>query len=238
MIEMSCPACGKKLRVGDDAAGKRGKCPQCSTAVRIPTRNQAGRDAEIEAWLSPPQSDQPSTRAGPASGSSGQSSASRSTQEIPASNLMACPDCGRQVSRQAKACPNCGHPFQVAHDERPVAAFRAEEKRKKAAKSESRAQIALLLLTLGCAGVAALFLASGSDRRGDTQMYVGDRALIAAVVFGLILIGGLPGSIARRRGHPSASAIAVCGWIGVFTLGIFWLVALIWAYTQPRESSR
>ena len=28
--------------------------------------------------------------------------------------LMACPDCGRQVSDQALACPQCGRPFRSA----------------------------------------------------------------------------------------------------------------------------
>lgn len=154
------------------------------------------------------------------------------------SNLIGCPDCGRQVSRQAKACPNCGHPFEVAHDERAATAFRADEKRKKAAKSESRAQIALLLLTLGCAAVGALFLAPGSDRRGDNLQNIGIFALIAAFAFGAILIGGLPGSIARRRGHPNAQAITVCGWIGLLlTLSVFWWVALVWAHTNPTKPS-
>ncbi len=26
-------------------------------------------------------------------------------------NLVPCPDCGRHVSRRAKACPNCGRPL-------------------------------------------------------------------------------------------------------------------------------
>lgn len=238
MIEVSCPACRKRLRVSDDAAGKRGKCPQCSAGVDIPTPQQAVRDADIEAWLAPAQSDQPTARAGDAPNVSARPRHAGPSRDMAPSNLVACPDCGRQVSRLAKACPNCAHPFESARDDRALAALRADDKRKKAAKSESRAQGVLLLLTLGCAGVAAVTLASGADRRGDTLMYVGMSALIAAFVFGVILIGGLPGSIARSRGHPSASAIAVCGWIGVFTLGIFWLVALIWAYTQPKESSR
>ena len=28
-------------------------------------------------------------------------------------DLFPCPDCGRQVSRQAKSCPNCGRPFSA-----------------------------------------------------------------------------------------------------------------------------
>ena len=36
MIEFSCPGCGTKVRVKDDAAGKRGKCPKCGKLVTVP----------------------------------------------------------------------------------------------------------------------------------------------------------------------------------------------------------
>lgn len=49
-----------------------------------------------------------------------------------------------------------------------------------------------------------------------------------------VVVGMLPGRIARRRNHPQADAIAVCGWWGVLTLGILCPVAYIWAYTNPQ----
>ena len=36
MIEFKCSECGKQLRVKDDAAGKKGKCPQCGTELAVP----------------------------------------------------------------------------------------------------------------------------------------------------------------------------------------------------------
>ena len=36
MIEFTCSQCGKKLKVGDEAAGKRGKCPQCAAMIPVP----------------------------------------------------------------------------------------------------------------------------------------------------------------------------------------------------------
>jgi hypothetical protein len=57
--------------------------------------------------------------------------------------------------------------------------------------------------------------------------------LIAAVIWLVILLGPLPGNVARRRGHPQADAIRVLGWIGIATLGPAWLAALVWAYTKP-----
>ena len=36
MIEFSCPNCGKKYRVQDEAAGKKAMCKECGTAMPIP----------------------------------------------------------------------------------------------------------------------------------------------------------------------------------------------------------
>ncbi len=40
MIEFKCSECGKKLKVAGDAAGKRGKCPQCGAMLRVPARDR------------------------------------------------------------------------------------------------------------------------------------------------------------------------------------------------------
>ncbi len=61
--------------------------------------------------------------------------------------------------------------------------------------------------------------------------------LLASVVGIWVVLGMLPGRIARQRNHPQAQAIAVCGWWGVITLGILMPVAFIWAYTNPRGLS-
>jgi rRNA maturation endonuclease Nob1 len=34
--------------------------------------------------------------------------------------LVACPDCGKEFSDQAKECPTCGHPSPVVAKERKV----------------------------------------------------------------------------------------------------------------------
>ena len=57
--------------------------------------------------------------------------------------------------------------------------------------------------------------------------------LIAVVVWLVVLLGPLPGKVARRRGNPQADAIRVLGWIGIVTLGPAWLAALVWAYVKP-----
>ncbi|MBU0640082.1 MAG: DUF3302 domain-containing protein [Planctomycetes bacterium] len=237
MIETSCAACGKRLRVRDDAAGKRGKCPQCGAIVNLPQSDESISEAAIEGWLRPGPTDgaprAPDERVAPA-----QTRNARPSLETTKSNLVPCPDCGRQVSRSAKACPNCGRPLAYTGDNAAAEAWRAKEKRKKGAKSESQTIIALLLLTLVSA-IIGIIASVGGDRRSDMQECVVNLAFIAAFVFLVLLLGGLPGSIARSRGHQNASAIRLCGWIGMlFTLGVFWFVALVWAYTQPKDSTR
>ena len=61
--------------------------------------------------------------------------------------------------------------------------------------------------------------------------------LIAAVIWIVVLLGPMPGNVAKKRGHPQADAIRVLGWIGIITLGVPWLAALVWAYTKPMAGA-
>jgi hypothetical protein len=57
---------------------------------------------------------------------------------------------------------------------------------------------------------------------------------IAAVsIWLIVLIGNIPGNIARAAGHPQAEAISYLAWIGLLTLGLGWFVALVWAKMKP-----
>jgi len=38
MIKFTCDKCGHKLGVGDDHAGKRGKCPKCQSVIMVPEK--------------------------------------------------------------------------------------------------------------------------------------------------------------------------------------------------------
>ena len=58
--------------------------------------------------------------------------------------------------------------------------------------------------------------------------------LFIAAVWVLYLVGDLPGRIASARGHPQASAIGVCGWLGLLVF-VLWPVALVWAYVTPKS---
>ncbi len=59
--------------------------------------------------------------------------------------------------------------------------------------------------------------------------------LISVVIWLVVLLGPIPGNIAKKRGHPQADAIKALGWIGVITLGLAWPLALVWAYTRSGE---
>lgn len=50
----------------------------------------------------------------------------------------------------------------------------------------------------------------------------------------LFVLGGLPGKIAAARRHRRATAVRVCGWLGLITI-VLWPVALIWAYMDPPD---
>ena len=51
-----------------------------------------------------------------------------------------------------------------------------------------------------------------------------------------IALGMMPGRIARKRKHPQADAINVCGWCGVITMGLLLPLAYIWAYSNSQQS--
>jgi hypothetical protein len=58
---------------------------------------------------------------------------------------------------------------------------------------------------------------------------------LAGAVLLLGILAGIPGAIARQRGHDSAAAISLCGWVGLI-FAPAWFIALIWAFTGPDKS--
>ena len=62
--------------------------------------------------------------------------------------------------------------------------------------------------------------------------------LVAAAVGVWVILGMLPGRIARQRKHPQADAINACGWWGAITLGLLMPIAFVWAFTDPRWRER
>lgn len=54
--------------------------------------------------------------------------------------------------------------------------------------------------------------------------------LLVTVVVIIVLLGSLPGKIAASRNHPYAAAVNAAGWISLFTLGVLWPIAFVWAF--------
>ena len=57
--------------------------------------------------------------------------------------------------------------------------------------------------------------------------------LVAAAIWLVVVIGNIPGNMARAADHPQADAISMLAWVGLLTLGIGWFIALVWAKTKP-----
>jgi hypothetical protein len=67
----------------------------------------------------------------------------------------------------------------------------------------------------------------------DAFTFVVFAVLILTGVIIVVSLGTLPGQLARKWGHPQASAISALSWIGIATGGILWPVAFVWAFIVP-----
>ncbi|QDT62292.1 Inner membrane protein YiaW [Stieleria bergensis] len=55
--------------------------------------------------------------------------------------------------------------------------------------------------------------------------------VFCGLIFLVIWLGDLPANIATKRNHPQVDAVRVMSWLGLlFTGGILYLAAIIWAY--------
>jgi cell division protein FtsW (lipid II flippase) len=54
-------------------------------------------------------------------------------------------------------------------------------------------------------------------------------AIVALVVYGVVIVWSIPYEIAKRRNHPHQDAIGAATWVSLFTLGVLWPFLWIWA---------
>jgi NADH:ubiquinone oxidoreductase subunit 6 (subunit J) len=60
--------------------------------------------------------------------------------------------------------------------------------------------------------------------------------LVCTVIAIFVFLAMLPGRIAQQRNHPQYEAVNVAGWLGAIALGVFWPLALVWAfYVAPGQ---
>ena len=62
--------------------------------------------------------------------------------------------------------------------------------------------------------------------------------LVLAAVAVWVILGMLPGKIAKQRNHPQPAAINVCGWWGVLTMGLLLPIAFILGIHQSQLARR
>ena len=53
--------------------------------------------------------------------------------------------------------------------------------------------------------------------------------LLVGITAVIVVLGSLPGTIAKKRGHPYVDAVNVASWVGIFT-GVMWPFVFIWAF--------
>ena len=61
--------------------------------------------------------------------------------------------------------------------------------------------------------------------------------LFGTAIAAWVILGMLPGRIARSRNHPQSDAIKICGWVGALTMGILSPIAYVWAYTKSQAKT-
>ena len=57
--------------------------------------------------------------------------------------------------------------------------------------------------------------------------------LVLIAIWIYVEMAKFPGQKAREREHTQAEAINVLAWVGLLLGIVPWVVALVWAYTQP-----
>jgi choline-glycine betaine transporter len=57
--------------------------------------------------------------------------------------------------------------------------------------------------------------------------------LFILVIWIYVEMAKYPGKKAKERGHPQAEAINVLSWVGLLFGAVPWVVALVWAHTNP-----
>ena len=55
--------------------------------------------------------------------------------------------------------------------------------------------------------------------------------VFCAIIYLVIWLGDMPAKIAKQRNHPQVASVQAMSWFGLlFTGGILWIVAVVWAY--------
>lgn len=95
-ISVQCPGCGHRLKVKQEYAGRRGKCPKCKGSVAIPDIPTSSDSLPVPAT---PQVIQPVSVPTPV--------------PVPVPETAECPFCAEPIQATAKKCKHCGEFLDV-----------------------------------------------------------------------------------------------------------------------------
>lgn len=62
-------------------------------------------------------------------------------------------------------------------------------------------------------------------------------AVVVILAVAVVALFDLPYRIATRRNHPQRDAIHAACWLSLFTAGLLWPLAILWALTVPDRDS-
>ncbi len=106
-IEFTCPTCGKVLKLRDEAAGKRGRCPYCKGVITVPESPMDEGDlieiVPADAPKKPPALSKPAVAKPPPPAIPPKPVQPQAT---PAARV--CPGCKQPLAEKAVICINCG----------------------------------------------------------------------------------------------------------------------------------
>lgn len=121
-IEFVCSSCGRVLKLRDEAAGKRGRCPHCKAVITVPETAVSEEDLiEIIPTDAPSPKKSPPLPPKPPEPMPSEPPVARPAPDEPLARPKSpeppkptkpegkpCPDCGKPLAEGAVICINCG----------------------------------------------------------------------------------------------------------------------------------
>jgi len=62
--------------------------------------------------------------------------------------------------------------------------------------------------------------------------------IVALAIWLVITLANIPINIAEKNQHPQVAAITTLSWFGVFTFGLLWIAALVWAQYNFQNNNK
>lgn len=227
-IEFSCPGCRKVLRVADSAAGKKARCPDCSTVSDVPLTSQSsGAPSDFSSFGSGPGS---SPGSGQPSWSSGNWSANpeatrpagNAPEGVPPSNNPYAPN-------PTAPAGSAGNPFAPQSNMGPMSASELEAIREKVKGPAiclivvssigiaiSVASMAFQILTGAAAAIAPQNNGPGGPAELIMMMSFGVvPALMSLARNGFLIYGAL--QMKKLENHSISMAVAIIAVVPCFS---------------------